>query len=53
MAPFSAVLDGVRATADEQGRRIDGFEHELCDHIVALEKTITHLSSKNQKLIGQ
>ena len=27
-----AILDGVRATADEQGHRIDGFEHDLCDY---------------------
>jgi hypothetical protein len=56
LAPFSTVLDGVRAAADEQGRQIDGFEHDLCDdsdRIVALEKTVAWLSSENQKLIDK
>ncbi|KAK6326751.1 hypothetical protein J4Q44_G00023960 [Coregonus suidteri] len=56
LAPFSALLDGVRAAADEQGHRIDGFEHDLCDYsdrIVAFEKTVAHLSSENQKLIDK
>ncbi|KAJ8011406.1 hypothetical protein DPEC_G00057870 [Dallia pectoralis] len=42
LAPLSFMLDGIRSTAEEQGRHMDAFEHDMCDYsdrIVALEET--------------
>lgn len=53
LALVCTVLEGVCATGDTQGRRIVSLEHDLSDYsdrIVALEKTVTQLSSKYQKL---
>ncbi|KAJ7995644.1 hypothetical protein DPEC_G00246720 [Dallia pectoralis] len=53
LAPLSSMLDGIRSTAEEQGRRMDAFEHDMCDYsdrIVALEETVARLSSENQQL---
>ncbi|KAJ7992819.1 hypothetical protein DPEC_G00265960 [Dallia pectoralis] len=53
LAPLSSMLDGIRSTAEEQGRRMDAFEHDMCnysDRIVALEETVARLGSENQQL---
>ncbi|KAJ7985729.1 hypothetical protein DPEC_G00343480 [Dallia pectoralis] len=51
LAPLSSMLDGIRSTAEEQGRRMDAFEHDMCDYsIVALEEMVARLSSENQQL---
>ncbi|KAJ8016201.1 hypothetical protein DPEC_G00004730 [Dallia pectoralis] len=53
LAPLSSMLDGIRSTAEEQGRLMDAFEHDKCDYsdrIVALEETVARLSSENQQL---
>ncbi|KAJ8005468.1 hypothetical protein DPEC_G00146950 [Dallia pectoralis] len=47
------MLDGIWSTAEEQGRRMDAFEHDMCDYsdrIVSLEETVAWLSSENQQL---
>ncbi|KAJ8014404.1 hypothetical protein DPEC_G00039870 [Dallia pectoralis] len=49
----AAMLDGIRSTAEEQGRRMDAFEHDMCDYSdrrVGLEETVARLSSENQQL---
>ncbi|KAJ7991215.1 hypothetical protein DPEC_G00295010 [Dallia pectoralis] len=53
LAPLSSMLDGIGSTAEEQGRRMDAFEHDMCDysdHIVTLDETVARLSSENQQL---